>query len=821
MKRTCKNFLFITIMLLSGSLFAQADLMQLGWQEFPIAGVDNLFIPYSNPSLIATGNANGLGLVHLADDEQFVKRYWLMLNTKALNYAYERDHGTNIHMFATGTELLPPHILPNLYVGAHYRFQEGEADSGNIRSGITYRPHDLASLAMTLDNTLDMKPSYRFGAALRPFVLTDRIPDYRLELSADINFSKLDMNSAALYLDKYELKSPVFGINTQIVDGVKIGTTYNLDEETALISFSLSTAKLEVGSLLRSKENDNYGYAYAHITDDSFKPFLGLKPKKWYKMPAKANIVSYKAPKYTIGPFKIFDKGTRSIQDITRELKQAKNDQAVNGILLINPSFSTSFALQQELVSAFQDFKASGKPVSIYFNNISNGGYILASAIADKIYLNPMGSVDIRGLSISSPYLKDMLSSLGIEPINFRSHKYKSAGNMFSENEMTAAEREVYESILQSIYDQMIAQISLGRGDKLNKPVQTIIDEGPYLVAQSALDLGLIDEIIYQDELEQKLTEDFGYKAGSSALADYRNYDWSQPKESNIAVIYASGNIVMGEGTPGQKIAHETTVNRIRQARRNSMYKGLILRVDSGGGSAQASDIILRELMLAQSENNLPVVVSMAGVAASGGYYISTAADRIIANPSTLTGSIGVIGLTFNASEMFRKIKVNWSTVKMGERSDLGSLYRPWTEDEKAIMVDFIEHTYDDFVNKVAAGRKNLSVAEVHAIAQGRVWTGEQARANGLVDDLGGLDLAVDHIRELTGISGNIRLVDATSATDGIRLDIDSGSLMKVLSLEAIETLSSEYIELYEMWKDFNGENALMLSPISVDNLKF
>lgn len=392
---------------------------------------------------------------------------------------------------------------------------------------------------------------------------------------------------------------------------------------------------------------------------------------------------------------------------------------------------------------------------------------------------------------------------------------------MFSESEMTAAEREVYDSILQSIYDQMIAQIHEGRREKLMKPVQTIIDEGPYLIAQRAFDLGLVDEIIYEDELEQVLKEDFAFSNRNSGLAVYRNYDWSRPKENNIAMIYTSGNIVMGKGTPGQKIAHETTVDLIRNARNNPMYKGIILRVDSGGGSAQASDIILRELKLAQSENKLPVVVSMAGVAASGGYYISASADRIIANPTTLTGSIGVIGLAFNASEMFKKIKVNWSTVKKGDRSDMGSIFRSWSADEKKLIEDSIEHTYDDFISKVADGRKELSKDEVNAIAQGRIWTGEQAKSNGLVDDLGGLDVAVEHIRELAGIKGYIRLVDATARHDGIRLDIDSNSLMMLPAFEAIESISSEYIEIYEMWKDFEEDTALMLCPLALDPIEF
>lgn len=815
------SYLYLLLMLLmcafctlSAQNIPDMDYMQLGWQEFPIAGIDNIFIPYSNPSLLATGSADGFAMVHLADEDRFQKRYWLMFNAGSTAYTYERNHGKNIHLIATGFEALPAHILPNLYLGTNYRFEDGGFKDGVFRSGITYRPHNSASLAFTLENPMHDRPFYRGGVAMRPFALIPMVADHRLELSADVNYSYLDA-------DGYKIKKPIIGINTQLLDGVKIGTTYNMEEETALLSFSLSAGTSEIGSLVRAKENDNYGYAYFHLNQKAFKPFLGITKPTWYQMPAKATVVSYKAPKHKIGPFSIFEKGTRGIQEICHELKQAKEDPAVTGILLMNPSFSTSFALQQELVSAFQDFRASGKKVAIYYDNISNGGYILGSAIADKIYLNPMGSLDLRGLAISSPYLKDALNSIGIEAINFRSHKYKNAGNMFSESEMTAAEREVYESLLQNIYDQMIAQVNLGRGDKLQKPLQTLVDQGPYFIAQDAVDQGLVDKLLYQDQLNDQLKEDFAISHKVSSLTDYRDYSWSKPKENLVAVIYASGNIVMGKGIPGQKIAHQTTVDIIRNARKDKKYKGIILRVDSGGGSAQASDIILREISLAQTENKKPVVVSMAGAAASGGYYISANADRIVADPATITGSIGVIGIIPNATEMFKKVKVNWSTVKMGERADLGALSRPWTQAEKDLVSASIEHTYEDFVSKVADGRKNLSKEQVHEIAQGRVWTGEQAKNNGLVDDLGGLDIALNHMRELTGIKSAVRLVDATSSKEGINLELESRSFMNLLGFSALESFAGEYMHLYDLWQDFAGERTLMLSPIHLDNQAF
>jgi len=278
---------------------------------------------------------------------------------------------------------------------------------------------------------------------------------------------------------------------------------------------------------------------------------------------------------------------------------------------------------------------------------------------------------------------------------------------------------------------------------------------------------------------------------------------------------------VRGKGQPGSVIAHENTVKLIRAARKNPMYKGIILRVDSGGGSAQASDIILRELQLAQSENKKPVVVSMAGVAGSGGYYIACGADRIVAEPATITGSIGVIGLSFALPKLYDKLGVNWSTVKKGANADFGATHRYWSEEEQSRMSGYIEAVYEDFVRKVDAGRDGLDYDQVHAIAQGRVWTGEQALENGLVDALGGLDTAVEEMRELTGIKGHIKLVDATTSQAGVQIKLQGNPLGTSLRNAALDEFLGDYIRVYELWRDFGDGEALMLTPLELDDIQF
>lgn len=813
-------YLLIAVILMPVLLGAQAakdwQRNDLGYLDLPSASIDNLFIPLVNPALLATGHASGIGYAQLVDDMKFRDNHWVFANLDGLAYnlEYYKDpltgRSSNFHTIAMGTQM-PRNILPNLYLGANYRWKNSSFSGGGFRTALAYRPHASTALAFSWDNPHGEKPSYHAGLAIRPLSFVKSIPDHRLELSADIDYSKTTSAD-------YEVHNPVLGINTRVYDGLTLGATYNLDTETVFANFSLSLGKTELGTLAHAKEQDNYFIPYIHLTDDTFKPFLGLSGDNWYSMKLQGELKTFAGPQYSFGPLQIYG-DEKSIEDVISELKKAKEDPRVSGILLKNPSFSTSLALSQELVTALQDFKCGGKQVAFYYDNISNGGYILAGSVADKIYLNPMGSVDLRGLSISSPYLRELLDSVGVDVINFRSHKYKNAGNMFSETEMTEAEREVYESLLQSLFDQIVASLNAGRGEKLASGVEDIIDAGPYYLAQDALTSGLVDGLIYDDQLQDTLKNDFSFSASVSELPDYRDYEWALPRQSLIAVIYAQGNIIMGKATPGQAIAHETTVDLIRAARKNPEYKGIILRVDSGGGSAQASDAILRELELARTENKKPVVVSMSGVAASGGYYISCGADRIIADPATLTGSIGVIGLNFNLPRMWDKLKVNWSTVKKGANADFGSTSRYWTEDEKNRMSSLIEYVYEDFVRKVDGGRDNLNYDEVHAIAQGRVWTGEQAMANGLVDDLGGLDTAVEHMRQITGIEGEITLVDATSKREGFSIQLDSDALGSIPQLQILNSLSEDYIQAYELWRDFADDPVLMLSPVGAENV--
>lgn len=811
-----KNFMLLCMLLIliTGSLSAQIG-GYIGGLNHSIANTDNFFAPLVNPASLGYGNSEGIGWMHLYNNDELKDHYWLTVNTKGLSYVYEKDEiwkngdwrDQSVHTLATGTETFSVFKFPNLYTGTTYQWVNNEFSKGSFKNGVLYRPLNLASFGFTWDNPYKQSPNYQFGLGVRPLALMDSKIAHKVELTADLKYGKEEGDYTAF--------KPVLGISTQLMNGLLFKANYDLESETAMLSFGVGLKNLLLGSDYHSDSDDSYGVGYAFAGSKEYLPFLGVIPPKWYAVPVKKNVVTYKAPSFNLGPIMIFDNNQTSVETLIYLLRKAKTDPAVSGLLFANRNFTASMALKQELINEIKDFKTSGKPVVFYYNNMSNGDYIFAAAVADKIYLNPMGGVDLRGIAVQSPYIKGTLNALGIDVYNFRSHPTKTAGNMFSETEMIPEERAMYESLLNDLYSQMCSLIETGRGDKLAKDVRTTIDEGPYYIAEDALNAGLVDMLVYESQLDDELKKEFKISAKSSHLADYLNYDWSHPKQDKIAVIYAQGNIVMGSGPAGKNISHQTTVDIIRKARKNPEFKGIILRIDSGGGSAQASDIIWHEIELARTENKKPVVVSMAGVAGSGGYYIACNADHIIADPATITGSIGVIGITFNAERLFQKVRVNWDTVKKGRHSDFGSMNRQWTEEEKDIFTSMIGRTYHDFVSKVARGR-SMEFSEVEPIAQGKIWTGVQGKDIGLVDELGGMKEAVAKIKELAKVKHDIMLVDA-SRGDKMSIGVEMQPLMSMLPFGNVISETGGFLGLYDRWLQYQGEKVLFATPFELD----
>lgn len=448
-------------------------------------------------------------------------------------------------------------------------------------------------------------------------------------------------------------------------------------------------------------------------------------------------------------PFETLDLGKLrakqqpGLNDILGEIKNAKTDANIKGIYLDIQSIAAGIATSEEIRNALLDFKKSGKFIYAYAEEYTQGAYYLAS-VSDKIYLNPQGALTINGLSTQLAFFKGTLDKLEIEPEVIRHGKYKSAIEPFIRADMSEENRTQIAGFVDPIWNHMVTNIAAAR--KLTKEeVYLIADSLKARNANDALQLKLVDQLAYYDQF----VEDLNVKCGKEKSAELKLISLGKYKNAvkstglakdKIAVIYANGEIQSGEGDDNT-IGSESLAEAIAEARKDEKVKAIVLRVNSPGGSALASDIIWREVILAKKSK--PVVVSMGDVAASGGYYISCAADKIFAQPNTITGSIGVFGLMFNAGNMFKnKLGITFDTYKTSNYTDLGTMSRPLTPGERLIMQNSVDEVYNTFTSRVAEGRK-MKQADVDSIGQGRVWSGVDAKRIGLVDELGGIEDAI------------------------------------------------------------------------------
>ncbi|OQX97094.1 MAG: signal peptide peptidase SppA [Bacteroidetes bacterium 4572_128] len=438
------------------------------------------------------------------------------------------------------------------------------------------------------------------------------------------------------------------------------------------------------------------------------------------------------------------------LSKILKNLKKAKDDENIDGIYLNLSSISTGIASLEEIRNALIDFKKSNKFIVSYADYYTQGTYYLAS-ISDKIFLNPQGGLDFRGLSAEIMFYKSALEKVGIEPQIIRHGKFKSAVEPFMLDKMSESNRKQTSVFLKSIWDRMVKGISEERKISVID-LNSYADKMSLKNAQASVDLKMVDALKFKDEIiselkrlsEKKENEDLEFVSLSSYTAVPKKKSGDGLIKEKIAVIFAQGEIQMGKGSE-DVIGSERISKAIREARLDSSIKAIVLRVNSPGGSALASEIILREVILAKEVK--PVIASMGNYAASGGYYIACAADTIVASPTTITGSIGVFGLMFQGKKFLNDIGITVDNVKTNEHSDIGSMFRPMSTSERAVIQESVEEIYDVFISHVAKGR-GMEKNAVDNIGQGRVWTGANAKDIGLVDVLGGLDVAINIAQE-------------------------------------------------------------------------
>ena len=442
------------------------------------------------------------------------------------------------------------------------------------------------------------------------------------------------------------------------------------------------------------------------------------------------------------------------LNEILKSIRKAKTDDNISGIYLELSVIPAGMASIEEIRQSLIEFKKSKKFIVAYSEYYTQKAYYLAS-VADAIYLNPAGNMEWKGIGAQLMFFKGTLEKLEVEPQVIRHGKFKSAVEPYILDKMSPESRIQTSSFILGIWNHWLDNISIQRNikqEELNNLANTLSVQQP----EDALKYGLIDKVAYADEFETDLRKRLALTAKEGipyvSLAKYIKVP-GQSKErismDKIAIIYAEGDIESGEGED-ESIGSERIVKALQEARKDAKVKAVVLRVNSPGGSALASDVIWRECLL--TKQTKPFVVSMGNYAASGGYYISCMADKIVASPTTITGSIGVFGLILNTQKLLNnKLGISIDTVNSNKYADFSSAVRALSSDEKAVLQNSVERVYDDFISKVAAGRK-LPKAAVDSIGQGRVWSGIDAKRIGLVDEFGGLERAVELAAKLAKI---------------------------------------------------------------------
>ncbi|WP_036151985.1 signal peptide peptidase SppA [Maribacter forsetii] len=521
-----------------------------------------------------------------------------------------------------------------------------------------------------------------------------------------------------------------------------------------------------------------------------------------------------------LDPFAGIFEESQGLDEIIQAIEVAKNDDRIKGISINNNFIIAGLAQTQAIRKSLEDFKAEGKFIYAYADFFMQRDYYLAS-VADSIFINPVGVLDFKGLSTEVLYYKELQEKSGIKMEVIRHGKYKSAVEPYLENNMSEANRSQLTSLLQSLWNSMIVDISKTRSiseSDLNIIADTLGGRNPEYAKRS----GLIDDVVFYDEYEGKIAsalkikkdEDINY----TKLDDYVKYSNKKKLKSGddkIAIVFAQGEILYGEGGPniiGQGIINEALI----KAREDEDVKAIVLRVNSPGGSALTSDIIWREVALARKVK--PVIVSMGNVAASGGYYIAAGADKIFAEPTTITGSIGVFGTVPNMTELADNVGINAEQVGTNKNAVDYSLFEPMQESFKNQIQESIEETYQTFLGRVSEGR-NMTIAQVDSVAQGRVWSGTEALEVGLVDELGNLDDAINAAAEMAELSayGIKKFPKYKSGFERFMEDLEGASLQIKENVLKDEIGDEAYKVLKELqsFKEQKGIQARM--PFALD----
>ena len=764
----------ISILIILSNLFISGQNHDSNmWGSLSVALSDNLDAINLNPAGLGVdrGNQFGINLQQGNFNSQHSNYHiYSIINRLSCGLAMQNNYDeTNKHQWTLG---YGKKLADKIYSGFTYN------KSKQYSFGLLYRYSNAISTGLTLfsdkENTFR---DIRYGIALRPTHFFKKI---RNNKNSFLNYSNLTIGYDKLvnYNDNWTETdfNEYFFINLNVAHGVNIGfrQTQNTDYAVSL-SINLGNKGFSINNYPSTSSSITangfgfYSYSQKQKTDINL---VNLVSNNYVYLELEGVFIEEK-PKESFFDFEVNISpfgGGKSLKGIQLRTFVEKIDEIaakenIKGIIIKMGSIQAGFGKRKEIYNSLMRLKNSGKEIIVYSEgyNINKYDYYLIS-MADMIYSNSHTAVDLKGINMEFLFLRGLLDTIHIVPEVIRVSPYKSAGDMLLNKKMSKEVEENYSELLNDFYSIMVEDISIGRGWSLEE-TEKVIDNGPYYSNQEAINTGLINQAVYPDEFEEIIkSNDYNIVDWSEIQPNnYYIHDWAPEELSRIAIIYAVGGIMSGESNPGPTgssiMGDKTITEAIRQARENKSIKAIVLRIDSGGGSVLASDMIWREIHRTvdeNSKNRKPVIVSMSDVAASGGYYIGCEADQIIAEPSTITGSIGVIWIRLNFSNLLKKIGISFDGLKSNNNADFSSSSHLLTEEEREKILNVINQEYNDFKQKIIDGRNNLNdIDALDEIALGRIWSGNKAKELGLIDDTGGLFDAINLAKANAGIEIN------------------------------------------------------------------
>ncbi len=773
-----------------------------------VATSDDIFAIKYNPAGLGLRRGFQSAFFHTYSDSSFEGDNAWLLSSGHLGFSIEWLGNVTPQTYRKYTLASGGKFADGFYWGSSYSW-----------FGSRYRDYDKLS-------------SWKLGLLLRPFKFVSfgvtgqdlNRPRFRGE-KTDISFNcglairlngvksvgpigdrlTLSVDGSMTEKEKLEDASTRYKAELEPFDGFIISGDIDNDGNFG-IGGRINLPNLGVGSYnsITKDHNFNQGMTFVNLSEDRYRTLLQRRDN-FLELRLSGQIVEENT---RAG---IFGKKKPTVMDLLNEIGRAKEDESIKGMILRIDPLDMGLAKTQEIREAILDFKESGKSVIAYIEFGGNKEYYIATA-ADKIAMMPTGYLMFTGLEAEVTFIKGTLDKLGIVADLEHIGDYKSASDLVTRDSMSEAHREVVNSLLDDMYDQITKDIAFQKG-WTQEEVKSKIDQGPF-TASEAYKANLVDTLIFYDQIDDLVKQVVGKKPHRIndkryAGRTYYKYSWAIPPK--IAVIFATGSIFEGESGEnfllGDIMGSETIANAIRSAREDKTVKAIIFRVDSRGGSGMASDVILREII--RTKGKKPFIVSMSDVAGSGGYWISCAADTILSLPGTYTGSIGVISGKFSLEGLYEKIGFTKEGIKRGKHADFYTTTRQFTDEERKVVKRQIKEFYDEFVKRVSEGRK-MSYEQVDAVGRGRVWTGKQAKENGLVDELGGLNLALAIAKEKTGIpqDAEVEILSLPKGRGGLKV-----------SFENMFSFSPDLNSILEELKEsniFENDQILLLMPYEI-----